>query len=117
MASPLVVVIGRYYRYSFWVLSIFLLNACGAQVTTESEMRDSEASPVYTQRNPSWDGIGKIYMGREIARVMSHERSSWLDRPSREKEELPEFSPRCWKSSKRRSKKPMPGTSYRSLAV
>ena len=72
------------------MLSIFLLNACSAQVTTEYGMLDSEASPVYTQQAPSRDGIGKIYMGREIARVMSHQRSSWLDRPSREIEEFPD---------------------------
>jgi ubiquinone/menaquinone biosynthesis C-methylase UbiE len=33
------------------------------------------------------DGIGKFYMGREIAQVMSHFGASWLERPEREKEE------------------------------
>jgi len=33
------------------------------------------------------DGIGKFYMGREIAWVMGHEGASWLERPEREKEE------------------------------
>jgi ubiquinone/menaquinone biosynthesis C-methylase UbiE len=33
------------------------------------------------------DGIGKFYMGREIAWVMSHLGADWLDRPEREKEE------------------------------
>jgi precorrin-6B methylase 2 len=33
------------------------------------------------------DGIGKFYMGREIAQVMSHLGASWLERPEREKEE------------------------------
>jgi ubiquinone/menaquinone biosynthesis C-methylase UbiE len=36
------------------------------------------------------DGIGKFYMGREIAQVMGHEGASWLDRPERVKEEGPE---------------------------
>jgi len=35
------------------------------------------------------DGIGKFYLGREIAQVMGHEGASWLDRPEREKEEKP----------------------------
>src|SRR5262245_4047845 len=35
------------------------------------------------------DGIGKFYLGREIAQVMGHEGASWLDRPEREKEEAP----------------------------
>ena len=35
------------------------------------------------------DGIGKFYMGREIAQVMGHEGIGWLERPQREKEEEP----------------------------
>ncbi|KYC42554.1 methyltransferase type 11 [Scytonema hofmannii PCC 7110] len=48
------------------------------------------SSVVYEQRrlhNP--DGIGKFYMGREIARVMGHTGAGWLERPSREGEEQP----------------------------
>jgi ubiquinone/menaquinone biosynthesis C-methylase UbiE len=33
------------------------------------------------------DGIGKFYMGREIAWVMGHQAANWLDRPERVKEE------------------------------
>lgn len=33
------------------------------------------------------DGIGKFYMGREIAHVMGHQAAGWLDRPEREEEE------------------------------
>jgi ubiquinone/menaquinone biosynthesis C-methylase UbiE len=33
------------------------------------------------------DGIGKFYMGREIAWVMGHQGIGWLDRPERVKEE------------------------------
>jgi len=36
------------------------------------------------------DGIGKFYMGREIAQVMGHQAAEWLDRPEREAEEAPE---------------------------
>jgi precorrin-6B methylase 2 len=35
------------------------------------------------------DGIGKFYMGREIAWVMGHQAAGWLERPEREKEEDP----------------------------
>ena len=35
------------------------------------------------------DGIGKFYMGREIAQVMGHQAADWLDRPEREQEEAP----------------------------
>jgi SAM-dependent methyltransferase len=33
------------------------------------------------------DGIGKFYMGREIARVMGHDGADWLERPERDAEE------------------------------
>ncbi len=42
---------------------------------------------VYTQRSPSRDGIGKVYMGREISHVMGHLGAGWLERPGREREE------------------------------
>src|SRR5947209_5139229 len=35
------------------------------------------------------DGIGKFYMGREIAQVMGHPAAEWLERPEREREEQP----------------------------
>jgi ubiquinone/menaquinone biosynthesis C-methylase UbiE len=35
------------------------------------------------------DGIGKFYMGREIAHVMGHQAAGWLERPEREQEEAP----------------------------
>jgi ubiquinone/menaquinone biosynthesis C-methylase UbiE len=36
------------------------------------------------------DGIGKFYMGREIAQVMGHEAADWLERPERLAEEQPD---------------------------
>jgi SAM-dependent methyltransferase len=38
----------------------------------------------------SSDGIGKFYMGREIAKVMGHTEALWLERPSRETTEQPQ---------------------------
>ena len=35
------------------------------------------------------DGIGKFYLGREIAHVMGWQGAGWLERPEREKEEDP----------------------------
>jgi SAM-dependent methyltransferase len=47
-------------------------------------------SSVYEQRAiHSPDGIGKYYMGREIAKFMGHTGAGWLERPSREAEEQP----------------------------
>lgn len=41
----------------------------------------------YTYQEASRDGIGKIYMGREISHVMGHLGASWLERPQRDQEE------------------------------
>lgn len=43
----------------------------------------------YETKSPSRDGIGKVYMGREISQVMGHRGARWLERPSRIREELP----------------------------
>ncbi|MEQ1803506.1 MAG: methyltransferase domain-containing protein [Gammaproteobacteria bacterium] len=42
---------------------------------------------VYTLTDASPDGIGKVYMGREISFVMGHPGAGWLERPTREAEE------------------------------
>jgi 2-polyprenyl-3-methyl-5-hydroxy-6-metoxy-1,4-benzoquinol methylase len=47
------------------------------------------SQPTYTTTRPSDDGIGKVYMGREIAFVMGHQGIHWLERPTRELEEQP----------------------------
>ena len=47
------------------------------------------AAPVYEFREPTPDGIGKYYMGREIAHVMGHPAIGWLERDEREREEAP----------------------------
>jgi len=44
---------------------------------------------VREQHDPN--GIGKFYMGREIAHVMGHQAADWLERPEREKEERPDL--------------------------
>ncbi len=45
--------------------------------------------PPYTSAPASPDGIGKIFMGREISKVMGHPGIGWLERTDREKEEAP----------------------------
>jgi ubiquinone/menaquinone biosynthesis C-methylase UbiE len=42
---------------------------------------------VYTYKKGDADGIGKFYMGREIAQMMNFSASSWLERNTRQVEE------------------------------
>lgn len=48
------------------------------------------AGAQYSEIPASDDGIGKVYMGREIAHVMGHEGADWLERPERIAEEQPD---------------------------
>lgn len=50
---------------------------------------DNAAGPYAYRDRPSSDGIGKFYLGREIAQVMGHRGAAWLERPSRIQEEKP----------------------------
>jgi SAM-dependent methyltransferase len=75
-------------------ISIVFFCCCLFFPITQINLRCAEASTIqptfYQQRtihNP--DGIGKFYMGREIAHVMGHTGAMWLERPSREAEEKP----------------------------
>jgi ubiquinone/menaquinone biosynthesis C-methylase UbiE len=47
-------------------------------------------SKYYSYRQPSFDGTGKYYMGREIAQVLGHQGAGWLERPDRATEEQPQ---------------------------
>lgn len=50
-----------------------------------------EAAERYTYiEDPHPDATGKVYMGREISKVMGHQAAAWLERPEREKEEHPD---------------------------
>ena len=62
------------------LLGCLVASAC---VSSQSSGEDS----VYQYRPPSRDGIGKVYMGREISKVMGHPGRAWLERPSRVEEE------------------------------
>jgi ubiquinone/menaquinone biosynthesis C-methylase UbiE len=53
-------------------------------------VRAGRGDQVYQHGPATPDGIGKFYMGREIARVMGHLGAAWLERPEREQEEQPQ---------------------------
>ncbi len=60
------------------------------EAPTANKPSDAEEGR-YTYAKSRFDhdpnGIGKFYLGREIARVMGYQGAPWLERPSREKEE------------------------------
>ena len=69
-----------------WLLVLFASLAAPPLVAGQG----SAASPLARyqfQAVHDPDGIGKIYLGREIAQVMGHQGADWLERPEREAEE------------------------------
>jgi ubiquinone/menaquinone biosynthesis C-methylase UbiE len=63
---------------------------CSAPVATGPSSRPATTQAAYEYRPRSRDGIGKFYMGLEIAHFMSHRGADWLERPQREEEEKPQ---------------------------
>lgn len=64
-------------------------NVIAEEDSTETKKKSAEDSSRYTMNLKDHDpnGIGKFYMGREIAHVMGFRAAGWLERPEREKEE------------------------------
>ena len=63
----------------------FFLASVLAAATLPSAAQKETAR--YQTFKPSRDGIGKLYMGREIAGVMGWQGASWLEREERQQEE------------------------------
>jgi SAM-dependent methyltransferase len=73
----------------FVLVAVFLLARPGL---LPGQAQSNPALPRYeTRAEHDPDGIGKFYMGREIAHVMGHQAADWLERPEREEEERPDL--------------------------
>src|ERR1041385_6577732 len=70
-------------------VSIAALWPFSAHTADQTEITNSPASRYEFRREHDRDGIGKFYMGREIAQVMGHEAANWLERPKGKKEKNP----------------------------
>jgi ubiquinone/menaquinone biosynthesis C-methylase UbiE len=80
---------------SLWFTSLTLLffsfrTPCLAQTAAPS-VSSTNPAPYETRAQHDPDGIGKFYMGREIAHVMGHQAADWLERPERQQEERPDL--------------------------
>lgn len=82
-------------RCALLALAFLLLPASVSVLSAQRNVRKPAARVVQKPRYEyravhDENGIGKFYMGREIAMVMGHQAADWLDRPEREEEEQPE---------------------------
>jgi ubiquinone/menaquinone biosynthesis C-methylase UbiE len=73
-------------RLTILLVGIALLAGQCVQAAEPEEKKPAKARYEFRVKHDP-DGIGKFYMGREIAQVMGYQAAGWLDRPEREKEE------------------------------
>ena len=82
-------------RFSFAFPSLTLLlvshlTLAGRAAEEPAQTGDAPSRYEYRQQHDP-NGLGKFYLGREIAQVMGHQAADWLERPERETEERPEL--------------------------
>jgi hypothetical protein len=75
------------------LLALALLSLVGSTpvASAPTSRPATTQAAIYEYRPATRDGIGKFYMGREIAHFMSHLGADWLERPEREAEEKPQL--------------------------
>ena len=81
-------ILDKPYNWEAPRVDVWLQMALG-QAQTADVLGNARSVPSryeYRQQH-SPDGIGKFYLGREIAHVMGHQAADWLERPTREEEE------------------------------
>ncbi|QJD97859.1 class I SAM-dependent methyltransferase [Mucilaginibacter robiniae] len=71
-------------KYSLLLISSLLIY-CKPKPTRQQTTKQQDS--IYTYKTPSADGTGKMYKGREIARVMGFSGAEWLERDTRQQEE------------------------------
>ena len=76
-----------HYRPLILKLWMFVAAAFITLVNVHISAAAEAGAEYYRYADPSRDGVGKIYMGREIAHVMGHRGANWLERPEREQKE------------------------------
>lgn len=69
------------------LVPLFAVAVCLAACEAPPAINAQELPAWYESKRASRDGIGKVYMGREISHVMGHLGAGWLERPEREREE------------------------------
>jgi len=77
---------GAFMRHLLLLICIGLV-ASGTAVAEEAAPVRPKPVRYESRKDHDPNGIGKFYMGREIARVMGHQGIAWLERPEREEEE------------------------------
>jgi len=81
-SHPLLLLAGLFCLTHFLVVA--------AEDPAAKSERDQPRYEFRKEHDPN--GLGKFYLGREIAQVMGHQAADWLERPEREEEEKPDLA-------------------------
>jgi ubiquinone/menaquinone biosynthesis C-methylase UbiE len=79
----------KLFLLALTALSPFVYQQAQPRVAQPAQQA-AQPSVYETRANHDPDGIGKFYMGREIAHVMGYQGAEWLERPERIEEERPD---------------------------
>jgi len=84
---------GRSSAATFGLAFVLSLSLPMAGRAADAAAATTDATPARYEIRQRHDpnGIGKFYLGREIAHVMGHQAADWLERPEREEEEKPDL--------------------------
>ena len=74
-------------NFNYWLAAPLLTGAGMLATTSAQAQKEASRHNRYSRITPSADGIGVVYMGREIASVMGWQGAAWLERAEREQEE------------------------------
>lgn len=76
-------------KIALYILFLFLapLSTTSCKGQTTSTQDSTSKTALYTYKSGDPNGIGKWYMGRQIAHVMGFQGINWLERSEREEEE------------------------------
>lgn len=70
-----------------WLYVILLPLCLGIYTSCQGQQQKQQATGEYTYQKPSSGGTGKVYLGREIAAMISPAGGAWLARETREEED------------------------------
>lgn len=76
-------------RQTIFLAAIIVASLTPAHLSADDPKKEAPKPRYEFRDNHDPNGIGKFYMGREIAIVMGHQAADWLERPERADEEQP----------------------------
>jgi precorrin-6B methylase 2 len=93
MVPTLIVAVNprEFFMTKFYLLLLAVFSLLFVSSASPPKPAAAQASPYEFRGKHDPNGIGKFYLGREIAQVMGHLGADWLERPDRVETEKPDL--------------------------